>query len=154
MLLLEIQKNSEKLKSLEKQKPTFDNCSTMGMGRKYSKEHHYTPFTYAKDEWNDDNDSKITVKIEPAKNGTNANEQTLKIEDEFFVLTASKSPEKLVLWWMEMEQKILQRPGLPWAERLSVLTRASTGEAKQIIVDAINQTGGDVGKHKWEKLSY
>ena len=110
----------------------------MGKGRKFSKEDHYTPFTYGKDDWNDNNDSKTTVKIEPAKKGTNASEQTLKIEDDFFVLTASKSPEKLVLWWMEMEQKILKRAGLSWSERLSVLIRASISEAKQIIVDAIS----------------
>ena len=74
VLLLQIQKFTRKLKLSETATADFINyCLTMGKGRKFSKEDQYAPFTYGKDDWNDDNDSKITVKIEPAKKGTNVN---------------------------------------------------------------------------------
>ena len=67
----------------------------------HQKASHYAPFTYSKDEWKDDKDNKIVVKIEPAKSGQGST-QVLKLEEKIFVLTPNSSPEKLVLWWMEI----------------------------------------------------
>ena len=122
----------------------------MGKNKNYRDNDHYSPFTYAKDKWDDNDDETITVKIDPAKKGVQDDQQQLRLEGKIYVLTANVSYEKLVLWWTEMEGKIFNRSGLSWADKLSVLTRASSGEMKQIITNAINQTGADVDQHKWE----
>merc|ERR1712176_1663316 len=91
------------------------------------------------------------IKIDPAKSGVSSTKQILKIEERLFVLAADKPPEKLVLWWIEAKNKILNRKGLPWTNRLSVLSHIITDKMRTIVMDIIIQTGTDVDNHKWKK---
>ena len=56
----------------------------------HQKASHYAPFTYSKDEWKDDKDNTIVVKIKPAKSGQGS-AQVLKLEEKLFVLTVNSS---------------------------------------------------------------
>ena len=85
----------------------------MGRSKTYKDNNdHYAPFTYAEDKWDEDHDETTTVKIDPAKKGVQEDQQQLRLEEKFYVLTASASPEKFVLWWVEMCSRIFMRPGL------------------------------------------
>ena len=120
-------------------------------GQSYErKQKHLSPFTFSKSDWKEDEHITVTVKIDPPKGSANNNNASLKLEDKFFVLDVSASPEMYIIWWKDVLDKILKRPTIPFEDRLSVLPHIVTGETKMVVSEAIEQTGKDTSKHKRE----
>ena len=91
----------------------------MGRNRNYKdKTDHYSPFTYTKDKWDEDHDDTINVKIDPAKKGQPEDQQQLRLEEKFYVLTAEASPKKLV-----KKGQSLLRDGITISRRLTTHRR-------------------------------
>ena len=113
-------------------------------GQSYKrKQKHLSPFTFSKSDWKEDEHITVIVKIDPPK-GISTNNASLKLEDKYFVLDATASPEMYIIWWKDVLDKILKRPTIPFEERLSVLHWITTVETKTVVSEAIEQTGKDI----------
>lgn len=80
----------------------------------------YQPFTYTMEQW-DEKAQRTVVKLDSNK---------IKFDDKMIVLQGNETPELLLLWKKDYDDKIMSNKDLNWDQRIDVLGRIVTKEAQ------------------------
>ena len=98
----------------------------------------YQPFTYTMEQW-DDKAQRTVVKLDSNK---------IKFDDKMIVLQGNETPELLLLWKKDYDDKIMSNKDLNWDQRIDVLGRIVAKEAQIAIRVAM-----DIFKNeKWKSI--